>query len=248
MIGGDICRKFFKAMRLIMIPLYRSALFRGVAATIEHTQVLNHMKEQGVDLVVDIGANVGQFSLAVRNCIPSAKLIAFEPLAEPASRFRSVLGGDRNVRFVQCAIGPTTGKAEMHISKAVDSSSLLPINTRQSELFPGTEESHVAYIQVAPLDEFLKDQQIYENALLKIDVQGYELETLKGCESLLNMFAYLYVECSFIELYQGQALAHDVIAWLHERGFSLSCIGHITYNRDGISIQGDFLFQSNAMI
>ena len=49
-------------------------------------------------------------------------------------------------------------------------------------------------------------------------MQGFELTALQGCEELLDRFDWVFVECSFIEPYEGQALADEVIAWLRERG------------------------------
>ena len=79
-------------------------------------------------------------------------------------------------------------------------------------------------------------------ALLKIDVQGFEMEVLKGCNSMLDYFSWVYVECSFIELYEGQALANEVIDYLHTHGFKLAGIYNMSYDRSGIAIQADFLF------
>jgi len=79
-------------------------------------------------------------------------------------------------------------------------------------------------------------------ALLKLDVQGFELEALKGCEDLLHCFAWVYAECSFVELYEGQALADGVIAWLRERGCVLSGVYNMTYDKQGRAVQADFLF------
>lgn len=80
--------------------------------------------------------------------------------------------------------------------------------------------------------------------MLKLDVQGFELEALRGCESLLHCFPFVYAECSFMELYEGQALAHEVIAWLRERGFVLKGVYHMGYDGRGQAVQGDFLFRS----
>ncbi|MGA7966535.1 MAG: FkbM family methyltransferase, partial [Gammaproteobacteria bacterium] len=85
-------------------------------------------------------------------------------------------------------------------------------------------------------------EEIASPALLKLDVQGFELPTLQGCEDLLSRFAWVYVECSFIELYEGQALADEVITWLRERGFALSGVYNMSYGRSGRAIQADFLF------
>ncbi len=62
------------------------------------------------------------------------------------------------------------------------------------------------------LHDFIAAEKIVPSALLKLDVQGFELSALQGCEDLLQHFAWVYVECSFIELYEGQALADEVIA------------------------------------
>jgi hypothetical protein len=77
---------------------------------------------------------------------------------------------------------------------------------------------------------------------LKLDVQGYELTALYGCEELLAKFRYVYVEASFIELYVGQALATDVIAYLLAKGFKLICVANLSRGNARRPIQADFLF------
>jgi len=84
-------------------------------------------------------------------------------------------------------------------------------------------------------------------ALLKIDVQGYELEALRGCEPLLDRFRHVYVECSFMELYEGQGLASEVIGYLAVYGFRLVGVYNMGYDRKGHAIQGDFLFASEGL-
>lgn len=77
---------------------------------------------------------------------------------------------------------------------------------------------------VYTLSQFIDPASISLASLLKIDVQGFELEVLQGCEDILQKFSHLYIDCSFIELYQGDALAHQIIAWLEVRNFKLSSI------------------------
>lgn len=220
--------------------LWLRGLRFGVGAAIEHAPILRNLSD--IRTVVDVGANRGQFALAVKHYLPTADLICFEPLNKPSDTFRRVFFDHRQVELYQAAIGATTQEVEMHVSTADDSSSLLPIGHTQSELFPGTEESHLERVTVAPLDAFLGREELGSRALLKIDVQGYELEVLKGSESLLNQFLAVYVECSFVELYEGQPLAHEVTDWLHERELYLADIGSMTRDKSGKSVQGDFLF------
>lgn len=231
--------RIIKLYTCLIDPAFRKALFRhGVAAAPEHRLVLR------LDLatVLDIGANRGQFTLAVRRWAPEAKVIAFEPLAGPAARFRRVFQGDSKVILHQAAIGPEAGEAIIHVSAADDSSSLLPISAAQQRLFPGTGEVRTETIRVGRLSDFVPAEDIKTPALLKLDVQGFELEALRGCEDLLQRFGHVYVECSFMELYIGQVLAHEVIAWLAERGFVLGGVYNMSYDGHGRAVQADFLF------
>jgi len=221
-------------------PQWLKAVFSGVAAGIEHRHVLPNLDT--LRTVVDVGANHGQFALVVRHCSPEANVFSFEPLSGPAAKFRKVFQDDSRVVLHQSAIGPETGTATMHVAAADDSSSLLPISNLQQHLFPGTGEVRTEKIQVGRLSDFLSAEDIKAPALLKLDVQGFELEALRGCEDLLERFSYVYAECSFVELYTGQALAHEVIAWLRERGFRLAGVHNMSYDQNGRAVQGDFLF------
>jgi FkbM family methyltransferase len=207
---------------------------------VEHARVLRNLGP--VATVVDIGANRGQFALAARHCFPQARIVSFEPLAGPAALYRAVFAGDDRTRLVEAAVGPEPGEATIHVSARDDSSSLLPITARQNALFPGTAEAGTAIIQVTRLSDALPAGEIAAPALLKLDVQGFELPALAGCEGVLDRFDWVYVECSFMELYAGQSLADEVIAWLRERGFRLVGVYNMSYDDRGRAVQADFLF------
>lgn len=232
--------KFAKLRRILAVPDYRAALRRGAAAGVEHARVLRQIPCR---TVVDIGANRGQFALVARACFPAANIISFEPLAAPADIFARVFAGDAQTRLVRAAIGPTRGETTIHVSQRDDSSSLLPITPAQNELFPGTAEARTETITTARLAEHLDADAIAAPALLKLDVQGFELPALEGCEDRLRHFEWIYAECSFAELYQGQALADEVIAWLRDRGFRLVGVYNMSYDERGRAIQADFLFR-----
>ena len=233
-------KKFFA---LLGNPFYRRVFFRHhVAAAVEHDALLRTIGG-ALRTVVDIGANRGQFALAARRHAPGAYIIAFEPLVEPAEVFRQVFRKDAKVELHLCAIGSRQGEELMHIAGADDSSSLLPITELQTRLFPGTQESGTRQVAVSPLEEALFPQQILTPALLKIDVQGFELQVLKGGKSLLGCFDYLLVECSYITLYNGQALAGEVLRYLDEVGFVLVQRYNLLCDESGEPIQADFFLR-----
>jgi FkbM family methyltransferase len=234
--------KAAKFVSILRVPVWRDALRRyHVASGVEHLSVLRNLGD--ILTIIDIGANRGQFTLVARHCFPQAQIIAFEPLTKPASKFRRVFADVGQVTLHQIAVGPEQGQVPIHISARDDSSSLLSITALQGQVFPGTAEIATEVVKIAPLSDFLAVEDIQSPALLKLDVQGYELETLKGCEALLQYFTYVYCECSFMELYAGQALADEVIAWLRERSFRLRGVYNMTYDQMGKAVQGDFLFR-----
>lgn len=229
-----------KIFRVLWIPRYRAPFLRTrVAASTEHDAILCGLN---VDTVVDIGANRGQFALCARRLFPQAQIFSFEPLQKPAATFRKTFEHDANVHLFNTAIGVSSGTAAMHVSRWDVSSSLLPIGQAQHDNFPLTEEARQETVAVARLDECLDAAAIGARALLKLDVQGFELTALQGCESLLQKFKFVYVEASFIELYEGQALATDVIGYLLAKGFKLNCVANLSHGKSARPIQADFLF------
>lgn len=233
-------RRFGKLLRLLPEPVFRRGLRFGVGAAIEHRAALSSL---GLETIVDVGANVGQFSLLARALYPSSRIVAFEPLREAAARYRRVFAGDPKTALHEAAIAPCAGAATLHVSASADSSSLLPITDRQVARFPGTWEVAVATVDAAPLDTFLSPAEILPPALLKIDVQGFELEVLRASRSLLDTFGHVYVEASFEELYEGQALAGEVAAFLAEHGFAETGRFNVSTSAAGAAIQADFLFR-----
>ena len=238
--------KVSKLVSILTARPYLSAMaLHHVAAAVEHTSVLTALDCR---TVVDIGANRGQFALVARRCFPGADIISFEPLPEPAAVFRRVFARDNATVLHEAAIGPAPEHGTMHVSAQDDSSSLLPISSLQREIFPGTDEIATVNVRVAPLDTFLAEDDIRGPALLKLDVQGFELDALRGCESLLPRFNWVYCECSFVELYSGQKQAADVVDWLSTKGFRLKGTYNPSYDNVGKSVQADFLFRREGEV
>ena len=229
-----------KALRIVRSKRFAFAFIRfGVFAGAEHYTVLNPK----LKMVIDIGANKGQFALACREWAPNAQIISFEPLEGPARVFKALFSAETKVRLYEVAIGPITCRSTIHISAHEDSSSLLPIGSIQVSNYPGTQQIGLAEVEVRPLVSMLQKEEIPSPALIKLDVQGFEMEALRGCEDLLECFEYIYCECSFVELYSGQKLAHEIIQWLRDQNFMFVGIFNVNYDISGQPIQGDFLFQ-----
>lgn len=234
-------RRAAKLIAILKVAPYRNALLRHwVAAVVEHREGLGELT---LRTVVDVGANRGQFALFALHTFPAARIVSLEPLAGPVARFRRVFATEPRVTLHHAALAPETGRSTMHVSRHDDSSSLLPITATLGQVFPGTDEVRTETVRTGPLSEFLDSDSIAEPALLKLDVQGYELEALRACGELLEKFTYVCAEASFIELYEGQVLAEDLVGWLLERGYELVRSYGAVSDKRGRPIQADMLFK-----
>jgi FkbM family methyltransferase len=235
--------RLHKALTLARHPVFRRGLWQGIGATVEHRDQLAALP---LCTVVDIGANVGQFALLSRGLFPDALIFSFEPLSRPAAKYRRLFEGDAHVRLFQAAVAPVSDRREMHVSARDDSSSLLSISNQQIEFAPGTGEVGREEVTLGPLSQFISASDIAGPAMLKLDVQGYELEALKGCQSLLSCFHYVFVEVSFTPLYRDQVLAAELIEWLAARDFHACSAGNASYGADSCIVQFDMLFQAGG--
>jgi FkbM family methyltransferase len=229
--------RFRKVTRAARASSYRSALTSGVLAGTEHEHVLRGLV---VDGVIDVGANRGQFSLVASELFPGCPIVAIEPLPGPAALFRKVLAGRAVLH--ECAVGRSDGEVEIFETSDDDSSSLLEPGAAQLRLSAGSAVVAKRHVKVRTLDDVTSDLGS-TNLLLKLDVQGFELEALAGATRLLQtQVRYVYVEASLTELYVGQSLAHEVIRFLDTHEFNLITIANPTVS-DGKILQADFLFE-----
>ena len=125
----------------------------------------------------------------------------------------------------------------MFIPNTKDSSSFFKPSKIQNNLFRNTNVVSTETVKIKKLSSFL--HRLKKPIFLKIDVQGYELEVLKGAD--LNQLQYIYLEGSYVRLYKNQPLIKDIVKYLSNRNFEL--IGE--YNlikKNNKKIQADFLF------
>lgn len=232
-------RRLRKALVLLECPLWRKAARKGVAAAVEHRAV---PFGKSFATIIDVGAHYGQFALLAREMYSEAEIVCVEPLPNALDRLRAVHAQDARTRILPFAASDRNGPQSMYVSRKTDSSSLRHILQPYVTAFPGTEEAGTIEVETRTLDD-LVDRAVAHPVMLKIDVQGGELEVLAGAVRTLAEVDVAYIECSFVEFYLGQALADDVIGALRSHGLRLDGVYSVVRDGCGRCLQADLLFR-----
>lgn len=217
------------------------SLFKGVAAGTEHLKFLKSL--ENINTILDIGAHKGQFALISKYVFENAKIYSFDPLKSSKYKYNKILKPKNGCFFFNTAIGNKNGYKQMNISKNSDSSSILKITNKQIKTFRNTEKIKEEKIKIQKLHNCINKKKLISPCLMKVDVQGYELEVLKGSEKLLQNFDYLYVECSSIEFYKEQPFFKDIYKWLKKRNFIYIRSYNNFKNLNNKTIQADYFFK-----
>jgi FkbM family methyltransferase len=185
---------------------------------------LHHMlSAHAVDVVFDVGANVGQFAKALRQAGYRHKIVSFEPLLMAHAELLRESQHDRDWMIApRAAIGDHNGEIAIHVSGNSVSSSALEMLDSHVSAAPSS-----AYIgnETVPLHTLDSQVATYLSAgavsFLKIDTQGYEQYVLDGAPKLLDVVKGVQLELSLVPLYEGQRLFHSFLDFFKDRGFSI---------------------------
>ncbi|MEI6430304.1 MAG: FkbM family methyltransferase [Pseudanabaena sp. ELA607] len=209
---------------------------------IDSLELLEIARDYFKDLkfIYDIGANVGTWSLLAKAIFPNAVIHAFEPLSMHLDGFNKNTSHIADIMLHQLALGSQENSLVMQVASFSDASSLLEIAPATYDAFGITKERE-EIVKVVVLDDFVTQNNIPFPDLIKLDIQGYELEALKGALKCLNSAKCLIIEVSFIEFYHGQPLFHEVVEFLYQHNFYLCAFGANTPLAKEIS-QCDALF------
>lgn len=175
-------------------------------------------------IVFDIGANVGKLTIDFSYLVGDNGVVhAFEPSAETYERLEEtiVLEKRKNVVLNRCALGYKTGVAKFHVYDA-DHSTLNSFALRPLKKYGIDAISSVEDVFVNTVDKYCQNHEIEHIDLLKIDVEGAELEVLRGADKMLNEKR---VRCCIFEfgqtIFDMGATPQDVRSFLKEKGYQL---------------------------
>lgn len=191
---------------------------------IDSLELLELARLQPPQVIYDVGANIGTWTLLAKSLFPESIVHAFEPLASHCEIFEKEMREIPNISLHKVALGSSACTLNMQVTSFSDASSLLEISDATHSIFGITKDREEAVI-VLPLDDYVFQQNLPLPDLIKLDIQGYELEALKGASQCLAHAKYLISEVSFLSFYHEQALFHNMVSFLAKNNFYLSALG-----------------------
>jgi FkbM family methyltransferase len=216
-----------------------------VSSRVEH---LPHSLRSHLSLVVDVGANTGQWLCALRRFVHVERAEVFEPNPEAFEVLKSSLGDNPNFHLHQTALGMRAGNCTLHVTRTSSLSSLLPPSENLSSQYTAQHAAVVGDVPVSvkTLDEVLPRESVID--LLKIDVQGFERPVLLGGTETLKRTRALLVEMNFVSHYEGDDSFASLSALLTEEfGFEFWDMSLPHRGPSGRALWSDAVFINPAL-
>jgi FkbM family methyltransferase len=198
-------------------------LHRFVPTSSPDAQLAQVLKTFGIDLVLDIGANTGQYGASLREIGYRGRIVSFEPLVTAWPALVAACAGDpRWTAAPRSAIGDHDGEITINIAGNSASSSVLPMLDSHRDAAPHSAYIGTDVVPIARLDSaaaaFTDDAA---RLFIKIDTQGYETQVLAGGPATIAAAAAVQVEMSLIPLYDGQPAFDAMLALMAGHGLVL---------------------------
>lgn len=219
---------------LLRIRSTKNSPFKSIIQNLENSQV---------SIVIDVGANVGQFGLDMRRYGFKGQLISYEPVSQTYEILSNTAARHRPWKAIQLGLGASVGTQVINVSgNAGLSSSILKMGTLHLENFPDSATVSQQTIQVSTIDSQLNSLGLRpQEIMLKLDVQGFEAEVLKGASRSLSEIPLCYLEVSIAPLYEGEISFLPILVELSKFGHEVIDVFRGIETNDGRLLQLDIL-------
>lgn len=206
------------------------------------------LSRTAVEVMIDGGAYHGEVAKQLADRFPSATVYAFEPHQESFNVLSAVGNLTERIEPCRLALSSTNMMRQLFCNAAGYTNALSRPSELCVEFFPvearGIGEQSV---ETVALDDWTHMRKIDKVDVIKLDVQGHELEALRGAQRLLESSVRLvYTEVEFVRLYEDSCMFAEIDRFLAEFGFSLFQLYHINEGRTvspgGQLVYGDAIF------
>jgi FkbM family methyltransferase len=211
-------------------------------------RLLQHVERP---VIFDVGANVGQTLERYASTVRDARIHSFEPFPDSYRHPAAVAAARPPAVAHQLALGAARGEATFHVNPQFHTRNSLLTRPAEGRRYyrKGSELPETLTVTVDTLDDVCAREGIDRINLLKLDVQGAELQVLRGGERLLAQEAVdiIFMEVMFVPHYENGPLFHEVHAELRGRGYSLYNIFDLISATNGQLRYANALFVSDSL-
>ena len=212
------------------------------------SRITKYLKKLKIEYFIDVGAHKGEF-LRYLSKLNHKKIYVFEPQKEIFKILAKNFKGNKKIKFFNIALADKNSKKTFYINK-LSLTSTFSVNKKTlfskiKNLILNSKNSYIDkyLVKTKKLDEILYNQKI-ENSFLKIDVEGFEFNVLKGAKKLIsNKVRYILVERQFFQLYEDYS-PHKVELFLKRNNFRLlkKFTFPLLHFQDNLYIKKDFKY------
>jgi FkbM family methyltransferase len=197
--------------------------------------------------IFDVGGYHGEVTATYAEQFPDAEVYTFEPFPPSHEQLVQRFRNNPRIRVVQAAVSSSSGESKFHVNLHSSTNSLL--ETGDGWGTGNAKTTSVISVPTLTLDEFCMSHTLEPPEILKFDIQGNELEALRGATRILesNGPLLIYLEVLFERLYKNCALFFEVAAFLQQKGYTLYNLFELQHSPEGQLIFGDALFVSNRL-
>lgn len=186
-------------------------------------QLMLALRHFGIDLIIDVGANSGQYAAELFEKGYTGRIVSIEP--QPQAHAALKLAAQRVARWEvldAVAIGEREGEVDLNVAGNSLSSSVLPMLPLHERAAPGSASIGTIRVPLRTLDSLVVGHvHAAAGVLVKVDTQGYEYPVLKGAAQCIGQARLVQLELSLEPLYEGQKLWQELIAEMAARGYTV---------------------------
>ncbi|MFC5676313.1 FkbM family methyltransferase [Aeromicrobium endophyticum] len=206
-------------------------------------RLVRTLESRGIDTVLDVGANVGQYATLTRSAGFTGRIISCEPLSGAFGELTRRASRDDAWTAFNVAVGAQPGEAMINVAANSFSSSIRGMTDAHLRTAPGSRFVASETVPVTTVAEIAAAHGVDPaRTLLKIDTQGFEGEVLQGAGALVGELAAVQLELSFVELYDGQLLFDELVGAMARDGYRIQQLEPGISDPDGRMLQVDGLF------
>lgn len=202
------------------------------------------LESHNIDVILDIGANIGQYGGEMRAIGFTGEIFSFEPTKDAFLKLQKNAASDPKWKVFHHALGEKDGESEINVSQNSVSSSLLTNLPQLTESAPAAQFIEKETIAIRTIDSIFENLGLKgKNIYMKIDTQGYEEMVLKGAENTLPFITGIQVEMSLVPSYEGAPTFETMKSLLTNLGFELHTLENGFYDKKtGRQLEMDGIF------